>query len=101
MPKTQLRIVFKRSKPFTTFAASGRIWDSKCGLYRIRETFLIGEQTPVYYAQPYVDGRWEVAGRHKTRKAAVRTLEKIAREAARNRQRLLAFDAPKRRRRAK
>ncbi|MBW3598181.1 MAG: hypothetical protein KY475_13035 [Planctomycetes bacterium] len=70
---------FKRAVRFESAAAHGRLWDSRCGRFRVRESILLGAETPIYYAQQYVDGIWTVLKRHRKRDAAVRTLERAER----------------------
>lgn len=72
-------MTFRRSKRIECLAATVRVWDSQCGVYRLRESTLIGEDTPVYYAQKLEDGIWTVLKRHRKRSAAVRTLERAER----------------------
>jgi hypothetical protein len=72
------RVQFLRPQTYATDAAHGRIWTSQCGQYRIRESYLIGSETPRFYAQQLVDGVWEIAGRHRLPSAAVRTVKRAA-----------------------
>ncbi len=63
-----------------------RIWTSRCGQYRIVENRSLFGLPTVWHAQVRVQESWgwcwDLLGRHRTRKAAEKTIRKHARQMA-------------------
>jgi hypothetical protein len=72
----------KRCKRQDTILSKRRVWESKCGIYKVEESDIqYGKREssiPIYYrAMVKRDWGWEIISFHRKRKPATKALEKL------------------------
>lgn len=68
----------KRAKKLNMETADRRVWESRCGQYKIEEIKSTFGLSTRYLALAKRDWGWEVVSRHRKRKPAMQALDKSA-----------------------